>query len=544
MLEQSQDYQPGTYNNITITNAGCTSAQDVDVVLSDPLVPVLALTSSSNPTTCSGTDGSIVLGTTNLVDGSYTIDYMDAAPAAQTATMVVVGNVGTISGLSAGTYNDIAITITGCTSVADIDVVLSDPLVPVLALTSSSSPTTCLGTDGSIVLGTTNLADGSYTVDYMDVTPAAQTATMVVVGNVGTISGLSAGTYNDITVTNTNCTSIADIDVVLSDPALPVLALTSSTGPTTCSGADGSIVLGTTNLADGSYTVDYMDATPATQTATMVVVGNVGTISGLSAGTYNDITVTNTNCTSIADIDVVLSDPALPILALTSSAGPTTCLGTDGSIVLGTTNLVDGSYTVDYMDATPAAQTATMVVVGNVGTISGLSAGTYNDITVTNTNCTSVADIDVVLSDPALPVLALTSSAGPTTCSGTDGSIVLGTTNLADGSYTVDYMDATPAAQTATMVVVGNVGTISGLSTGTYNDITVTNTNCTSVADIDVVLSNPSLPVLALTSSAGPTTCSGADGSIVLGTTNLVDGSYTMIIWMLPQQHKLRLWLL
>ena len=276
------------------------------------------------------------------------------------------------------------------------------------------------------------------------------------------------------TFSSTGCTvPLTDSETVVVN-SLPILALTSSADPTTCSGADGSIVLGTTNLVDGSYTIDYMDATPAAQTATMVVVGNVGTISGLSAGTYNDITVTNTNCTSIADIDVVLSDPLLPVLALTSSSNPTTCSGTDGSIVLGTTNLVDGSYTIDYMDATPAAQTATMVVVGNVGTISGLSAGTYNDITVTNTGCTSV-DIDVVLSDPLVPVLALTSSTGPTTCLGTDGSIVLGTTNLVDGSYTVDYMDATPAAQTATMVVVGNVGTISGLSAGTYNDITVTN---------------------------------------------------------------------
>ena len=518
----------GTYNDITITNAGCTSVADIDVVLSPPGVPTLSLTSSSNPTTCSGTDGSIVLGTTNLVDGSYTVDYMDATPAAQTATMVVVGNVGTISGLSAGTYNNITITNAGCTSVDNVDVVLSDPLVPALALTSSSNPTTCLGTDGSIVLGTTNLVDGSYTVDYMDATPAAQTATMVVVGNVGTISGLSAGTYNDITITITGCTSVANIDVVLTDPLVPVLALTSSSNPTTCSGTDGSIVLGTTNLADGSYTVDYMDATPAAQTATMVVVGNVGTISGLSAGTYNDIAITITGCTSVADIDVVLADPLVPVLALTSSSSPTTCLGTDGSIVLGTTNLVDGSYTIDYMDATPAAQTATMVVVGNVGTISGLSAGTYNDIAITITGCTSVADIDVVLTDPLIPILALTSSSNPTTCSGTDGSIVLGTTNLVDGSYTVDYMDATPAAQTATMVVVGNVGTISGLSAGTYNDIAITITGCTSVADIDVVLSPPGVPTLSLTSSSNPTTCSGADGSIVLGTTNLADGSYTV----------------
>ena len=88
------------------------------------------------------------------------------------------------------------------------------------------------------------------------------------------------------------------------------------------------------------------------------------------------------------------------------------------------------------MDATPAAQTATMVVVGNVGTISGLSAGTYNNITITNAGCTSVDNVDVVLADSLVPVLSLTSSSNPTTCSGADGSIVLGTTNLVDGSYT------------------------------------------------------------------------------------------------------------
>jgi gliding motility-associated-like protein/uncharacterized repeat protein (TIGR01451 family) len=49
-----------------------------------------------------------------------------------------------------------------------------------------------------------------------------------------------------------------------------------------------------------------------------------------------------------------------------------------------------------------------MVVVGNVGTISGLGQGTYDDITVTQTGCTSVADIDVTLSDPPIPVAPTT----------------------------------------------------------------------------------------------------------------------------------------
>ena len=135
----------------------------------------------------------------------------------------------------------------------------------------------------------------------------------------GTISGLGQGTYDDITVTQTGCTSIADIDVSLTDPATPTLALTSSSDPTTfASGTDGTIVLATTDLADGSYTVSSTAGN-----LTMVVVGNVGTISGLGQGTYDDITVTQTGCTSIADIDVTLTDPATPTLALTSSSDPT-----------------------------------------------------------------------------------------------------------------------------------------------------------------------------------------------------------------------------
>ena len=76
-----------------------------------------------------------------------------------------------------------------------------------------------------------------------------------------------------------------------------------------------------------------------------------------------------------------------------------------------------------------------MTVASNVGTISGLGQGVYNDITITQNGCTSTADIDVTLTDPVTPTLALTSSSDPTTCSGTDGTIVMATTGLADGTY-------------------------------------------------------------------------------------------------------------
>ena len=518
----------GTYNNITVTNLGCISIEDIDVVLTDPLPPTLAINTTTSPSTCSGNNGSFSLITSNLPDGTYTINYVDATATPQTETMVVVGNVGVISGVSAGTYNNITVTNNNCTSIEDVDIVISDPPLPTLAIISTTNPTTCDGSDGTISLVTSNLPDGTYTVNYIDGTATPQTITMVVVGNVGTISGLLEGVYNAITVTNNNCTSIDNVDVQLFDPLPSIIAIIGTNNPTICEGMDGSITLSTSNLPDGTYPINYEDASATPQTETIVVVGNVGVISGLSEGTYNNITVTFISCTSIEDIDVVLTDPLPSILAIISTSNPTFCDGTDGSITLSTANLPDGTYTVNYEDVTATSQTETMVVVGNVGVISNLSEGTFNNITVTFISCTSIEDIDVVLTDPQPAIIAIISTSNPTMCNGTDGFITLSTANLPDGTYTINYEDATATPQTNTIVVVGNVGVISGLSAGTYNNITVTYLSCTSVEDIDVILSDPIPSILAIISTTNPSMCNGADGSIVLSTFNLPDATYTI----------------
>jgi surface protein len=493
----------GVYNDITVTQSGCTSTADIDVTLSDPATPTLSLSSTSNPTNCSASDGSIILATTELADNTYSVSSTAGA-----LTMVVLSDVGTISGLSQGVYNDITVTQSGCTSTADIDVTLSDPATPTLSLSSTSNPTNCSASDGSIILATTELADNTYSVSS-----TAGALTMVVLSDVGTISGLSQGVYNDITVTQSGCTSTADIDVTLSDPATPTLSLSSTSNPTNCSASDGSIILATTELADNTYSVSS-----TTGALTMVVLSDVGTISGLSQGVYNDITITQSGCTSTTDIDVTLSDPATPTLSLSNTSNPTTCSATDGSIVLATTELADNTYSVSS-----TAGPLTMVVESDVGTISGLSQGVYNDITITQSGCTSTTDIDVTLSDPATPTLSLSNTSNPTTCSATDGSIVLATTELADNTYSVSS-----TAGPLTMVVESDVGTISGLSQGVYNDITIIQSGCTSTTDIDVTLSDPATPTLSLSNTSNPNTCSATDGSIVLATTELADNTYSV----------------
>jgi len=518
----------GTYNNITVTNLGCISIEDVDAILTDPLPPTLTLNSTSNTTTCLGSDGSIILSTTNLPNGTYTVNYEDATANSQTETMVVVGNVGTVFGLSAGTYNNITVTNNNCTSLEDVDILIIDPPLPMLTINATTNPTTCDGADGTITLTTTNLPDGSYTVIYEDASSTTQTEIIVVSNNVGIITGLLEGVYDNMVITYNNCTSIDDIDIVLSDPLPSIIAIIATSNPTICEATDGSITLSTSNLPDGTYVINYEDATATPQMESVVVVSNIGVISGLSAGTYNNITVTFISCTSIEDIDAVLFNPLPSISSIISTSDPTTCDGTDGSITLSILNIPDGTYTINYEDAAATPQTETIIVVGNVGVISGLSEGTFNNITVTYLSCTSVEDIDVILTGPIPSIIAIISTSDPTTCDGTDGSITLSILNIPDGTYTINYEDVAATPQTETIVVIGNVGVISGLSEGTFNNITVTYLSCTSVEDIDVVLTDPIPSIVAIITIGNPTMCSGTDGSITLSVANLIDGVYTL----------------
>jgi hypothetical protein len=52
------------------------------------------------------------------------------------------------------------------------------------------------------------------------------------------------------------------------------------------------------------------------------------------------------------------------------------------------------------MDAVPSAQSFTNVsVAGGLATITGLTAGTYNDLTITSLACASTEDVDIVLTE-------------------------------------------------------------------------------------------------------------------------------------------------
>ncbi|HMQ47399.1 MAG TPA: hypothetical protein PKA00_08570, partial [Saprospiraceae bacterium] len=86
-----------------------------------------------------------------------------------------------------------------------------------------------------------------------------------------------------------------------------------------------------------------------------------------------------------------------PTLSTGLASGPSTCGGTDGNIAFTTTNLPNGIYTLTY---TGSGSPQDVLVSSNAFLLTGLSAGTYSNFSITNSDCVGTAAGPVNLSDP------------------------------------------------------------------------------------------------------------------------------------------------
>ncbi|MCP4071249.1 MAG: hypothetical protein GY742_05845, partial [Hyphomicrobiales bacterium] len=142
-LLSSLDAAAYTAINVTITN--CTS-NSLSATLNDPGTETIVLGTVSNPTTCSGTDGSIQI-TGLTASTTYTLNYTkDGTPVASASITTDGSGNYLLSSLDAAAYTAINVTLAGCTS-NDLSQTLTDPSTPAIVLGTISNPTTCSGTD-------------------------------------------------------------------------------------------------------------------------------------------------------------------------------------------------------------------------------------------------------------------------------------------------------------------------------------------------------------------------------------------------------------
>ena len=509
----------GTYSTFSVTNSfGCTTIVAGPASLVDPSAPTgIAGSASTNPTTCGGTNGTITISGLTP-GGTYDITYSVGATIVSLTglTADASGNI-ILTGLSAGTYSGFSLAQSGCTGSATGSVTLSDPASP--SFTSGATftnPTACGASDGTITISGLT-ASTTYTLSYDG--PSGT----VIVGSITTtgagtyvITGLSAGAYTNFVITNaTACSTTSATIVTLSDPASPTFSAgTTSTNPTTCGGSDGTITITGLNPST-TYIISYEGPSG------VVLLGSVTTtatgtyvITGLPAGSYFNFTVSLSGCSTVDAITVInLTDPGSPTFTITGTGtNPTGCGLTDGTFdITGLTPFT--TYDFSYDNGSVVTVTGTTDASGNY-TVTGLGAGTYTNISVTITGCTSTNSTTVTLVDPGGPVFSISGTGtNPTTCLGTDGTITL--TGLTPSTvYDITYFDGTSTI-TLTGVTTDASGNyiITGLSAGTYSAITVILTGCSGTNPTPVTLTDPGAPTSFTISGTNPS-CSSNDGVI------------------------------
>jgi gliding motility-associated-like protein len=496
----------GIYS-VTATVLGCTSAAGSTTVTVNAL-PLITNTTFANPTTCLGSNGSITLsGATN--NASYSVTYTkNGTPQPSVSMLSSATGTITITGLTAGTYSNIIISINGCNSLPAGPVTLTDPAAPA-APTASNNGSVCVGS--ALNLTASTIAGASYSW-----TGPGGFSSSVQNPTIAGATAASAGVYS-VTATVNNCTSVAGTTSVVVNP-VPTIGSVTSVNPTTCNGTNGSITI--SGLGNNTtYTVNYI-LNGVAQTPLSMVSSATGTITlaGLAAGIYSGITVTLNGCTSTAAGPITLVNPAAPAAPTLTNNGPL-CAGQTLNL---TASTVAGA-TYSWTGPNAFTSTAQNPVIANA---QAATAGVYS-ATVTVNGCTSAAATTTVVINP-VPATPTITSVNPTTCGGTNGSITLAGLQ-ANTNYTLNYVNnTTPVGPLAIVSLGTGTYTINNLSAGTYTGITITVNGCTSAAAGPVNLVSPSAPAPPAISSNTPL-CQG--GTINLTSAAVAGATY---LWTGP----------
>ena len=504
----------GSYGSFIVSRAGCSSSATGSVTISNPPAPSLGGLTGTSPTTCFGTDGYFTIGSMTA-NTTYTVNYKKNDVAQTPVNLTANGSgVITVPNLGAGSYSAVSVTLNGCTSSTGGPVTISNPPAPSLGGLGSTAATSCGTASGTLTISSMT-ANSPYTVNYsyngVAATPYLATASA---SGIITVYSLAPGTYSNINVTKSGCVSSNGGPITISDAPTTSIGSATGTNPSSCAGTTGSIAIGSL-VANTSYIVNYSKNGVAQSATSFTTNGSgVGTIANLGAGSYTNINVARVNyCASSYTNSVTLTDPAAPAISSVSGVNPTTCNGVNGSVTLNGL-AANATYSVAF-NKNGIAQSAQNVTTNGsgVGSITGLSSAVYSSIIATRNGCSSNTAGPVTLTGAPIFTVAGTN---PTTCVGTNGKLTLSSL-LANTSYTVNYK-RNGVAQSAQAISSNASGvlTINNLTSGTYSELILTLSGCSSSAQSPVTLSDPAAPAISSTATANPTSCSGSNGTITL----------------------------
>lgn len=469
-----------TYSKITISLLGCISDTILPIFIPDPNPPVV--NSSNNSPICEGDTFSIY-----ATADSTGVAWSWTGPGGFTSTLPVVNIFNALPSQS-GNYILTAMK-NNCVSIPDTTYVTVYP-TPASPNASNNGPL-CSG--NTIVLQADSFINGYYAWTGPNGFTASTRIAKIFNG-----LPMHSGVYAVIATVNGCLSPISTTTVLVNPTPAPVIGSYTVSNTTTCFGSDGSITLGGIDTSQ-YFIVSYKkNGTPQVPVTYLSTSTGFITIPSLTAGIYTEMKITaSTGCSSDPLPDIIVSDPPPPAIVLAIKNNPTTCLGTNGNIVVG--GMVNGSlYSVSYSKngIVQPGFSATADALGRI-IVPSLGAGSYT-ITTTIRNCVSNILGPIVLFDPNPPVV--TTSNNTPICEG-------GTVNLygTSDSSGVTWSWTGPWGYTSSLQNPSIVNSLP-VHSGVYTLIAMKN-NCYSQPSSTIVTVKPT-PSSPVASNNGPV-CEG-----------------------------------
>jgi gliding motility-associated-like protein len=480
----------GPYTCLVMDNNGCQSVTSLQNV-TEPTQLLSAATAS--PESCAGlSDGTLDLTVFGGTPGYTVTWYSDPGYS------FVAYNGPNVSGVAPGTYYPEVVDNNFCSHYdVSVDVFSASPIFTAFGTTDPI----CFGdSNGSISDVGTSGGAGSFTFSWY-----SDAGLTMFITSGSTISGLPAGDYY-VVVEDMNFCQQTDM-VSLVDP-LELTVTTNSFSDPTCNGfANGTIDV---TAVGGIGPFEFSNNNGSTFSVPQA--GGNFSWSALAAGTYDIIIRDANGCQGTTS--VVLTDPPAVGNPVAGSNSPL-CEGDNLNL---TATLVTGAT---YLWTGPSAYTSTLQNP-TIAVVTAAQAGTYTVVANVG-GCSSAPSNTVVVIDP-IPVFTVTVASQPSTCGGTDGSVLI--SGLAPSTaYILMYDTPSPVNYGAFTTNATGSFTVTGLSAGTYTNFQVTSgAGCANVDPGPHVLSDPVPPSAPIASNSSPV-CEG--GIINLSSSFVAGATYS-----------------